>query len=268
MNARVVLEDLAIGYPSSRFPRRRRATTVASGISATARRGELTALIGPNGAGKSTLLRTLCGLQPPLAGRVLIDGAPVDDLGGRRLAKIIATVLTDRVDPGLLTVRELVSLGRTPHLPAGARPGRADRMAVEAAMAAVGVDDLADRQFTELSDGQRQRTMTARALAQDPSLFVLDEPTSFLDVPSRVELMDVLLGLARDRDLAIVLSTHELELALRMADRIWLLRADGTLVEGTPRQLADAGVINRTFDRGRMRFNPETLVFDHDGTAG
>ncbi|WP_435278074.1 ABC transporter ATP-binding protein [Rhodococcus yananensis] len=258
----VELRDITIGYTHRRALRPARTSVVAAGLTAVARRGELTALVGPNGAGKSTLLRTLCGLQPPLYGQVLLDGDDVATMSTTDLATRISVVLTERIDPGLLTVRELVALGRTPHLPASARLSAQDRSAVDRALAAVGVTDLADRQFIELSDGQRQRILTARALAQDPSLLVLDEPTSFLDVPSRVELVDVLRRLARDQDLAVIMSTHELELALRVSDRMWLLDNERTLTCGRPTALAESGLIGTTFDRGRMRFDPTTMVFD------
>ncbi|MFD3811572.1 ABC transporter ATP-binding protein [Rhodococcus sp. NPDC058639] len=261
----IELRDVTIGYARRRALRQRRVTTIATGLDAVARRGELTALVGPNGAGKSTLLRTLCGLQPVLHGQVLIDGDDLSSVRPADLATRISVVLTERIDPGLLTVRELVALGRTPHLPASARLSPEDRAVVDRALDAVGATHLAARQFTELSDGQRQRSLTARALAQRPSLLVLDEPTSFLDVPSRVELVDVLGRLVREQNLAVIMSTHELELALRVSDRMWLLDADRTLTCDTPAALAESGRIGAAFDRGRMRFDPRTLVFDLAG---
>lgn len=257
----VELQDLGIGYRRTRF-RREQVTEIATDLCATARRGELTALIGPNGAGKSTLLRTLCGLQAGLTGRVLIDGEDLQQLNPAQVATTISVVLTERIDPGLLSVRELVALGRTPHLRAHARLTERDRDAVEQALAAVGLLPLAQRQFSELSDGQRQRVLTARALAQEPSLLVLDEPTSFLDVPSRVELVDMLGRLAAEHDLAVIMSTHELELALGVCDHIWLLDSSGGLRSGAPAGLAADGSIGRVFDRGRMRFDPDRMVFE------
>ncbi|TCN46261.1 iron complex transport system ATP-binding protein [Rhodococcus sp. SMB37] len=260
----VELRDVTIGYTRRRALRKRGITEIATGLDAVARPGELTALVGPNGAGKSTLICTLCGLQPALRGQVLIDGDDVSSIRPADLATRISVVLTERIDPGLLTVRELVALGRTPHLSAGARLSPEDKAAVDWALDAVGATELASRQFSELSDGQRQRTLTARALAQDPSLLVLDEPTSFLDVPSRVELVDVLRRLAVEQNLAVIMSTHELELALRVSDRMWLLDTDRTLTCDSPAALAESGRIGAAFDRGRMRFDPRTLVFDLD----
>ncbi|WP_029760144.1 ABC transporter ATP-binding protein [Gordonia hirsuta] len=264
------LVDVAIGYPGRR---RSPALVLAENLGATARPGRLTTLLGPNGSGKSTLLRTICGLQPPLSGRVMIDGVDGTEITPAQLAKSVAVVLTERVDAGFLSVREIVSLGRTPHLGVSARMTAADYAVVDWALEVTGTTALADRLGGELSDGQRQRVMTARALAQQPRLLVLDEPTSFLDVPSRVELLDLLSRLAREQDLAVLVSTHELELALRLADDVWLLpgpagpEQPGSLIVGAPGQVASE--IGAAFDRGRLRFDPQTLQFtvaDHGGT--
>lgn len=259
------LLDVTIGYRSRRG-RRRNEQVIARGVTVTAQPGRLTALLGPNGSGKSTLLRTVCGLQPPLAGRVLVDGRDVDSVPSAELAKSVAVVLTERVDSGFLSVREIVALGRTPHLGISARMGAADHEVVRWALEVTGTAALAERLGGELSDGQRQRVMTARALAQQPRLLILDEPTSFLDVPSRVELLDLLARLAREQNLSVLVSTHELELALRLADEVWLLPGNDpaapgeqSLITGAPRAVAPH--IGAAFDRGRLRFDPETLQF-------
>jgi ABC-type cobalamin/Fe3+-siderophores transport system ATPase subunit len=236
------LHDLAIGYRG-----RRMTTTVAAGLSAGARRGELTVLLGPNGCGKSTLIRTLCGLQPALSGQVLLDGTDVAGIAPDRLARRVAVVLTDPVDSGLLSARDLATLGRIPYLGITGRLTRDDHRLVEQALAAVEARHLADRPVADLSDGERQRVLTARALAQQPQVLVLDEPTAFLDVPSRNALVKMLRSLAREQNLTIVMSTHDLELALHHADRAWLLDRDGTLVEGTPSELTGSGRVNSVF---------------------
>jgi iron complex transport system ATP-binding protein len=265
VSAAVEVRDLAVGYRT-----RRRATSVATGLHALARRGELTVLLGPNGSGKSTLLRTLCGLQAPLAGRVLLDGTDLTRLPPDELARRVAVVLTDRIDPGLLSARELVGLGRIPHLGFGSRLQPHDNAVVDWALAAVDADHLAARPAAELSDGERQRVLAARALAQAPGLLVLDEPTAFLDVSSRAGLVELLRGLARDQQLAIVMSTHDLELALRVADRVWLLGRDGTLVDATGEELMLSGHIGGLFDGDRLRFDPAggVFVFSADGADG
>lgn len=256
------LVDLSIGYPAPRSGLIRRAgspNVLAERLTATAAPARLTALLGPNGSGKSTLLRTVCGLQPALAGSVRIEGSDVADTPLSQLAASVAVVLTERVDPGFLSVREIVALGRTPHLGVSARMTADDHAVVQWALEITGTDHLADRLGGELSDGQRQRVMTARALAQQPRLLILDEPTSFLDVPSRVELLDLLARLAREQNLAVLVSTHELELALRLADEVWLLPGDGRLVTGPPGAVSSE--IGKAFDRGRLRFDAQTLQF-------
>lgn len=256
------LRDLAIGY------RGRRGRTVATGLSATAATGRLTALIGPNGAGKSTLLRTVCGLQPPLAGAAtLSDGTEISSLRPSALARRIAVVTTDSVDPGRLTAYDVTALGRTPYLSPSGRLTEHDRERTAAALDAVRAGHLADRRFHDLSDGERQRVLAARALAQEPELLVLDEPTSHLDAPSRVEFLDLLAALAREQSIAVVMSSHELELVMRLADEVWLLRGDGTMETGSPAALAADGSVSQAFDRGRLRFDADQFAFVIDGES-
>ncbi|MBY0443110.1 MAG: ABC transporter ATP-binding protein, partial [Mycobacteriaceae bacterium] len=267
--AAVELCDLAIGYRR----RRGRATTVAAGLRAIARRGELTALLGPNGCGKSTLIRTLCGVQPVLDGGVLLDGVDLTRMSRADCAQRVAVVLTDRVDPGLLSVRELVGLGRIPHVGLTARLSADDHAIVEWALDAVQARYLAARPAAQLSDGERQRVLTARALAQQTALLILDEPTAFLDVAARVGLVEMLRGLAREHGLAVIISTHELELALRVADRVWLLETGGVLHDAIPEELLLAGrlgaLVDATFvDRDTLRFDPTDGAFVFSGTSG
>ncbi|MEV0968226.1 ATP-binding cassette domain-containing protein [Microtetraspora glauca] len=252
------LDGVCAGYPARRGHGERR---VLDGLDATAAPGALTVLIGPNGAGKSTLLRTMAGLQPALDGRVLIDGAAIESVPASELARRLAVVLTERDLPALLTARELAGLGRHPHTGFTGRLSAADGEIVTWALEAVHAVHLADRPVTELSDGERQRVLVARALAQQPSAILLDEPTAFLDVTSRVALMGLLRRLARERGLAVVVSTHDLELALRVADRIWLLAPGGLLHAGTPEELTARGVIGAAFDGDDLSFDPASGVF-------
>ena len=255
------LADVAVGYHARRALRPTTTRTVASGIDAVARRGELTVLLGPNGSGKSTLLRTLCGLQPALGGSISLSGNDLHTMPADELARTIAVVLTDRVDPGMLSARELAGLGRTPHLGLGGRMSARDHAVVAWSLDAVGATHLADRPASELSDGERQRVLTARALAQEPTLLVLDEPTAFLDVPSRVALVELLRAAAREHHLAVVMSTHDLELALRVADHVWLVDRAGRLCTGTPERLALDGRIGAVFDSRSLRFDVGSGVF-------
>lgn len=252
------LHDLAVGYPARRGRPEHR---VLTGLNAAAAPGDLTVLIGPNGAGKSTLLRTLTGLQPPLAGTVLLDGTDIRALTAAERARRLAVVLTERDLPPLLTAWEVAGLGRYQHTGFTGRLTEADEAAVAWALESAGALHLADRQATELSDGERQRVMVARALAQEPTAIVLDEPTAFLDVGSRVTIMGLLRRLARERSLTVIASTHDLELALRIADHVWLIGADGRLRTGTPERLTMDGSLSAVFDGDDLAFDPAAGVF-------
>ena len=247
--------DLSIGYTG------RPARILAAQLDLTLRAGELVCLIGPNGAGKSTLMRTLAGMQPPLHGSVALLGDDLADLPAREVARRLSVVLTERVNPGLLTAYTLVALGRHPYTDWSGRLTQQDDASVRAAIAAVGAQNLADRQVGELSDGERQKIMIARALAQEPAVLLLDEPTAFLDLPRRVEIMQLLRNLARDQQRAILLSTHDLDLALRTADRIWLLPGDGSLHTGAPEDLVLSGAFAAAFRAEGVAFDPQTGAF-------
>lgn len=222
--------------------------------------GELVCLIGPNGAGKSTLLRTLSGMRKPLSGTVLIDDADITSFQPIELARKLAIVLTDRVEAGNLNAYALVSLGRYPYTPWHGGLTEKDHITISRVLEQTDALRLARRPVFELSDGERQKVMIARALAQEPKLLLLDEPTAFLDLPRRVELLRLLRKLARETRSAILLSTHDLDLALRVADRLWLLSSTGEFHAGVPEELALNGDIASVF-RG------EGLQFDHASGA-
>lgn len=255
------LEDLTVGHRVHAGFGRKRAHAVAAGLRARAHPGELTVLLGPNGVGKSTILRTVCGLQPALAGRVTVAGHDVARTRPAELARLLAAVLTDRVDAGLLTARELVALGRHPHTGASGRLTVRDHEAVERALDDTGAAVLAHRRIGELSDGERQRVLTARALAQEPDTIVLDEPTAFLDVPGKVTLNLLLRDLAHDGGRTVITTTHDLELALRVADHVWLLDRDARLHTGAPEDLVLSGAIGAVFDTPDLAFDHDSGVF-------
>ena len=240
-------EDLAIGYHR---------TPLAAGLNLELRLGELVCLVGPNGAGKSTLLRTLAGMQPPLRGVVRLAGKALHHLPAEEIAKQLAVVLTGRVDAGNLSAYALVALGRYPYTDWRGRLKPQDEAAAQHAMRLTNCAGLASRPIHELSDGERQRVMIARALAQEPRVLLLDEPTAFLDLPRRVELFQLLKRLSREPGCATLLATHDLDLALRTADRLWLLAADGAFTSGLPEELA----LNGAF---ASAFKGEGVVFDH-----
>jgi iron complex transport system ATP-binding protein len=254
---------LAVGYSG------RPARIVAEALNVSLRAGELVCLIGPNGAGKSTLMRTLAGMQAPLSGSVTLMGDNVHTLPARDLARRLSVVLTERINPGLLTAYTLVSLGRHPYTDWSGRLSVQDEAVVRHAIADVGAESLADRLMGELSDGERQKVMIARALAQEPALMILDEPTAFLDLPRRVEMMQLLRRLAHESQRAILLSTHDLDLALRTADRIWLMPSNGHLQVGAPEDLVLSGAFEAAFRAEGVTFDAQTGAFRvHNATEG
>lgn len=258
-------QDLSIGYEVGQGRRK----VVGSQMNLSLHAGELVCLIGPNGAGKSTLLRTLVGMQPALDGEVLLDERPLNRLTTREISRLMSVVLTEPVSVGLLTVTELVALGRYPYTGWLGKLSARDHDLVGWAIGAVGAENLAQRMVSELSDGERQKVMIARALAQEPRVILLDEPTAFLDLPHRVDIMGTLRDLAHDCDQGILLSTHDLDLALRSADRIWLMGRDGRIHVGAPEDLVLTGAFQQIFDRQGVSFDPATGSFElHQPTAG
>lgn len=251
------LEALRIGYDHGKRGR----TTVADAIDQTIETAQFVCLVGPNGAGKSTLLRTICGMQPPLEGRVLLDGLDLHAQPAAELARRVSVVLTDRSGAGGLTARGLVALGRHPYTTWTGRLTADDERVISWALECTSATELGPRQVDELSDGERQRVFVARALAQEPDLMVLDEPTAFLDLPHRVELMSLLRRLARETSRTFLLSTHDLDLALRTADLIWLLGPGGSLVSGAPEDLVLGGAFAEAFSSDSVQFDSETGAF-------
>lgn len=209
----VETKDLTIGYGKGR-----RQKVVLSGLNLQLQSGTVTALLGRNGSGKSTLLRTLTGLQQPLGGEILISGRPLSALSASERAQLIAVVLTDRDADMMLTVGDAVSLGRLPYTNFWGTLTYADRAAIDKAITVMGIDKMRNRMLTTLSDGERQKTMVAKAIAQQASLLVLDEPTAFMDYESKLELMKTLSLLSRERHVAVIISTHDLDIAKRYCD--------------------------------------------------
>lgn len=256
----LVLDRVVVGYHRSRLGHHQ--TEILRTETVAAAPGGVTALIGANGTGKSTLLRTLVGLQPTLGGTAELGADDLFTLSPRRRAQRVAAVLTDRIDDGgFLTAKALVEIGRTPYH--RWLPGQSDDdTVVTEALARLGASHLAQRRVGELSDGQRQRVMIARALAQQPELLILDEPSSFLDAAARTELLLILRELAADTGIVVLMSTHDVELALRLIDAVWLARRDGTLVSATNTELLTGTTIGAEFDSATVRFNRDTGNFE------
>ena len=248
------IDNLSIGYCVKGGNK-----TVAEGLTVSLPEGRLTCLIGYNGAGKSTLLRTLAGFQPKLGGNIYIGGREISDYSGRELSRTVSVVLTSKPDVMNMTVREIVALGRTPYTGYWGTLGDEDRRIVDDSMRQVGIDRLAERMSGTLSDGERQKMMIAKALAQQTPLIILDEPTAFLDYPSKVETMLLLVRLCRDTGKTIFMSTHDLELALQTADMLWLMTPGRGIHTGTPHQLADSGDLSEFIERSGIVFHRDTL---------
>lgn len=252
--------DLQIGFQSSRGNRK----VLASGLNLELGSGEFVCLAGPNGVGKSTLLRTLTRLQPALGGEVHLKGRPLRDYNNKELAGLVSVVLTEHVQVNVMRVRELVGLGRFPHTGLFDSRSQEDDLAIEKALALTGVSLLADRFVQELSDGERQRVMIARALAQEPLLLVLDEPTAFLDLPGRISIMHLLRDLAHEHQQAVLTSTHDLDLVMRTADRIWLMNREGQLAQGSPEDLVLNGQFGHIFSQANLQYNALTGQFEEE----
>lgn len=250
-------DHLTTGYASPRRP----AVVVSTNVQLDLYKGELVCLIGPNGAGKSTLMQTLAGMLKPIHGGVLLRGQDVHHMRPLELAKSLSIVLTERPNVGTMTGEALVALGRHPYTDWSGQLSPHDRAMVEWAINAVGAEAFAARPAAELSDGQRQKIMIARALAQEPEVMILDEPTAFLDLPRRVEMMRLLKTLARETHRAILLSTHDLDLALHTADRLWLLPANAPIQVGAPEDLILNGGFEQVFDSEGVEFNVNTGTF-------
>lgn len=253
----LIARNLAIGYKTGK----REPKIVSESLNLDLFPGQLVCLLGPNGAGKSTLMRTLSGLQPLISGEITIDNESLINLKPVNLAQKLSLVLTERIDAGNLTVKELVALGRTPYTGWLGSLSDLDKEKINWSMEATDTKQYADRRMNELSDGERQKVMLARALAQDTKLILLDEPTAHLDLPNRVEMMRLLHNLARQTNKAILLSTHELDLALQAADKLWLMHPDGKLVSGVPEDLVLNGSFEAAFIKNGFHFDRNTGTF-------
>ena len=233
------LKKLSIGYQD---------VPVVQNISMEIQKGEIVALIGPNGAGKSTLLKTIIRELPPISGSVLFEGQPIASYSYQALSKKIAVILTERIRVELTTCRDIVATGRYPYTGRFGILRKEDEQKVDEALEAVHATDLADRDFTAISDGQRQRVLLARAIAQEPELILLDEPTSFLDVRHKLELLSILTEMARKKNITVLMSLHEIDLAEKAADRIMTIKGDSLFAAGTPEEIFQEQRIRDLYD--------------------
>lgn len=260
----LVLNHLNTGYGQR---------VVGRDLCATLPRGTVTALLGPNGSGKSTLLRTIAGLTRPLIWErnnpaptpppVTWQGRDLMTMTPRERARTVGIVLTQRPEAEALTVDEVVEMGRIPYAHSWSRTGEEDRHHVEQALKLTGAAALRHRPICQLSDGERQRVFIAKTLVQDTPLILLDEPTAFLDFAAKVATLHLLARLAHQEGRTLLISTHDVELALALCDRLWLLR-EGQLSEGTPDQLARSGALMRFFAADGLKLDSHTLRFHFD----
>lgn len=241
---------------------------VADDINVSLHAGELVCLLGPNGSGKSTLIKTLAGMQSALGGEISLFGDSVKQLTPKDIARKLSTVLTDRVTIGNLDVFTLISFGRSPYTGWLGSLRKEDEEVVQWAIEATGLQPLVHRDISTLSDGERQKAMIARALAQDTDLILLDEPTAHLDLPNRVEIMRLLRKLARETGKGILLSTHELDLALKAGDVCWLINNERQLFTGVPEDLVLSGTFENVFERDSFDFDRATGSFNLHETKG
>ena len=247
---------LTIGYKTSRGK-----LELEKNLQVTINRGELVCLIGPNGCGKSTLMRTLAGLQQPLHGDPVIAGVNVKKTKPHQRARLLSLVLTDKISVGTMTVWDIVSIGRYPYTNNFAKLEARDHDMINHALNSVQLNEYKSRAFHELSDGEKQRVLIAKALAQDTPLIMLDEPTAHLDLPTRVEIMNILKRLATETHKAILLSTHELNLALQTANIIWLMKREEQLISGAPEDLVLNGAFERVFKSNTFHFDKRSGSF-------
>ena len=249
--------DMAVGYGQGN-----KRTILLSDLNLRLEQGSLVALLGKNGAGKSTLLRALTCDSQPINGSVEIDGKPSDEISKRDLSRLIALVATERIMGGAFTIRELVALGRQPHTGFLGRLSRHDDEVVRQSLEAVGIAHKAEQHVAQLSDGERQKAMIAKALAQETPIIVLDEPTAFLDVASRIETMKLLHSLAREQNKAVLLSSHDISQSLLLADELWVIIQDREVVTGSTEQVVMSGAMDRVFDNSSILFNNDLCDYE------
>jgi iron complex transport system ATP-binding protein len=249
----IEIDNLSIGYRH-----RSSEDILLSGVSSFVRQGELIAVIGRNGTGKSTLIRTLCGLHEPLVGKITLDGSDQKSFNVVERAKKISFVSTEIIQMDHMRVYELVALGRHPYTGWLGNLNPSDSEIVMNAIDEVGLRPKAGEFMNRISDGERQRAMIARALAQDTSILMLDEPTAFLDILHRHEMVHLLYQLTRNENKTIIFSTHDLQIALNVADRIWLLN-EQNMVQGAPEDVILSGQLSMIYDGENYRFDEKNI---------
>lgn len=247
-------EKLSVGYDGKPLIR---------DVCLQVQRGKIVTLIGPNGSGKSTILKTIVGQLSKVSGTVLLEGAPMERCGQKEIAKRMAILMTERIHPELMTCYDVVSTGRYPYTGALGLLGKEDKRIVEESLELVHGRDMADRPFDAISDGQRQRVLLARALCQTPEIIVLDEPTSYLDIRYKLELLTILKTMVREKNLAVLMSLHELDLAQRVSDTVVCVSGDRIDRMGPPEEIFSNDYIARLYHMEPGKYDPcfDTLEY-------
>ncbi len=248
--------SLSIGWIQRKIPH-----VLVSNINFKVTPGHLIALVGPNGAGKSTLLKTIAGLLAPCGGSFSISGSHGSTLSVEERASLLACVFNERIEAGYLTVGEFVAFGRYPYTNARNRLSLEDMRHIDHALELVGMREFIKRTFSSLSDGERQKVQLARAVAQDTPLLIFDEPTAFLDAPSRIEIFRLADRLIQEAGKTVLICTHEVDLALRTADVLWVIDREHRFLAGSPSVIAHSGAIGRAFDLPTVAFDPVSGAF-------
>ncbi len=231
----ISLQNLTVGYGTK---------AVLSDINQVLKAGQLVCLLGSNGVGKSTILRTLAGFLQPLAGKVLLDGKDLLSLSLSQRSKTVSIVLTERVEVPYMKVADLVGMGRSPYTGFFGKLTKEDRQIVGEAIEMVGISNLAERTIDTLSDGERQKAFLAKALAQQTPIILLDEPTAFLDFHAKISTLRLMQKLAHETNKIILMSTHDVEMALRLSDILWIVQ-DGKIQTGTTASLTESGILRQ-----------------------
>lgn len=247
-------EKLSVGYDGKPLIR---------DVCLQVQRGKIVTLIGPNGSGKSTILKTIVSQLSKVSGTVLLEGAPMERCGQKEIAKRMAILMTERIHPELMTCYDVVSTGRYPYTGALGLLGKEDKRIVEESLELVHGRDMADRPFDAISDGQRQRILLARALCQTPEIIVLDEPTSYLDIRYKLELLTILKTMVREKNLAVLMSLHELDLAQRVSDTVVCVSGDRIDRMGPPEEIFSNDYIARLYHMEPGKYDPcfDTLEY-------
>ena len=238
--------DLSVGYSGR---------PLIEKINLSIEKGRILTLIGPNGSGKSTILKTITKHREKIAGVVTIENDNISKWSNKELAKRLSVMLTERIDPELMTCEQVVAMGRYPYTNHFGSLTPGDRQVVEESLHMVRAEELAERPFTDISDGQRQRIMLARAICQQPEIIVLDEPTSYLDIRHKIELLDILRKMAREKNVAVVMSLHEIDLAAKISDQIICVKGDRIRLFGTPEQVFTGERVKELYELESGSFN-------------